>query len=82
MFSIRLPEELEKRIALLADRKQKTKSYIIKEAIIKYLEKEEPHNKSFELGKELFGQYGSGNGNLSTNYKKKVREKIHAKKSH
>lgn len=81
MLSIRLPEEIDKKIKMLASRKQITKTEIVKEALKEYIEKQEKLGDSFELGKDLFGKYGSGAGNLSAEYKKKVREKIHAKKS-
>ncbi|MBF0349395.1 MAG: hypothetical protein HQM11_00095 [SAR324 cluster bacterium] len=34
---------------------------------------------SWEIGKEFFGKYGSGQGHLSGQSKKIIREKIHAK---
>jgi hypothetical protein len=36
----------------------------------------------YEMGKDFFGKYGSGKGNLSETYKEKVREKINEKMSH
>jgi len=35
----------------------------------------------FELGKDLFGKYGS-NKALSENYKIKIKEKLHEKHTH
>lgn len=81
MFSIRLPGEMNKRIEILASREQKTKTEIVKEALQEYLDKQEKLENPFELGKDLFGKYGSGAGNLAAEYKKIVRDKIHAKKS-
>jgi len=82
MITVRLPKEMEKKIEALSQKKLTTKSEIIKEALQEYLEKQENLEKPFDLGKELFGKYGSGKGNLSIEYKKKVREKVHAKMSH
>ena len=80
MFSIRLPEKMDKKLTLLAAREGKPKSEIVKDALEEHLAKQEMLEKPFELGKDLFGKYGSGAGNLAAEYKKIVREKIHAKK--
>jgi len=36
----------------------------------------------YELGKNLFGQYGSGQTNLSTTYKKQFKNKLKLKFNH
>lgn len=82
MISIRLSKEIEEKINSIAERENLTKSEIIKEALEKYFENYENKMSPYELGKELFGKYGSKQGDLSTSYKKKVREKIHEKMSH
>jgi hypothetical protein len=82
MISIRLPKELEERLNLLSAKENVTKSEIVKEALAEYFAKKEKLASPFDLGKDLFGKYGSGTGTLSTEYKKKVREKIHAKMCH
>ncbi len=82
MISVRLPKELENQINALTKEKKITKSEIIKEALVLYLEKSEKIESSYDLGKDLFGKYGSRNGNLSSEYKSKVKEKIHEKNSH
>ncbi|MCL1833326.1 MAG: ribbon-helix-helix domain-containing protein [Leptospirales bacterium] len=81
MITVRLPAEIKQRLELLAKSKNKSKSDIIKEALMLFMFKEESKKDSYELGKEYFGKYGSGDGTLSTSYKKKVKEKIDAKKS-
>ena len=82
MLSVRLPEELEEKINLLSEQENTTKSDIVKEALENYIEKKEKQVKPYDLGKELFGKYGSGNGDLSTSYKQEVRKKINEKTSH
>lgn len=42
----------------------------------------EKTKQPYKLGEDLFGKYGSGDGTLSKDYKKKVREKIREKMSH
>ncbi|SDC82069.1 MULTISPECIES: CopG family ribbon-helix-helix protein [unclassified Candidatus Frackibacter] len=81
MISVRLSKELEEKINLLSQQKDLTKSDIVKEALEMYIEKEEEQKKPYELGEEFFGKYGSGQGDLSTQYKKKVSEKINEKMS-
>lgn len=82
MASFRLPRELEEKLASVCAREGVTKSEMIREALKEYLARRENSESPYELGKDLFGKYGSGVGNLSTEYKKRVREKIHAKMSH
>lgn len=64
------------------NQKKTTKSDIIKKALNSYLESYFKTSSPYDLGKDLFGNYGSGQSNLSTDYKKMIKEKIHAKHSH
>lgn len=82
MTSIRLSKELEEKLNSLSERENMTKSEIIKEALEEYLDNYEQKANPYDLGKELFGKYGSGKGDLSTSYKKKVRSKVNEKMSH
>ncbi|SKA03879.1 ribbon-helix-helix domain-containing protein [Selenihalanaerobacter shriftii] len=81
MISVRLSKELEEKINLLSQQEDITKSDIVKEALEMYMEKQEQQTKPYDLGEEFFGKYGSGQGDLSTTYKTKVREKINEKMS-
>ncbi|MCL2154325.1 MAG: ribbon-helix-helix domain-containing protein [Leptospirales bacterium] len=81
MITVRLPSEIKQRLEVLAKSRNKSKSEIIREALVLFMFKEESHKDSYELGKEYFGKYGSGDGSLSTNYKKKVKERLDAKHS-
>ncbi|TYB87856.1 MAG: CopG family transcriptional regulator [Kosmotoga sp.] len=82
MISVRLPKELEDKIERLSKQENMTKSDIVKEALSKYITEYENKSNPYELGEELFGKHGSGKGDLSRVYKKKVREKINEKMSH
>lgn len=82
MTSIRLPKELEEKLNSFAERENVTKSEIIKEALENYFDDYEEKTNPYDLGKEFFGRYGSGQGDLSVSYKKKVRNKIIEKVSH
>lgn len=81
MISVRLPHELEQRLEQLCLKNKMTKSEIINVALKEYLDKRERNENPYFLGEELFGKYGSSIGVLSFDYKKHVREKIHARKS-
>ncbi len=82
MTSIRLPSDVETKLAAIAKSEKTTKSDIIKKALASYLESYFITTSPYELGKDLFGNYGSGQSILSTEYKKMIKEKIHAKHSH
>jgi len=81
MTTVRLPDDIEKRLASLSRTKKKTKSELIKEALEQFFYQQGNEKDSYELGKEYFGQYGSGKGNLSVEYKKLIKEKIYAKRN-
>ena len=80
MTTVRLPIELEQKLDFLAKEKHKSKTEIIKEALESYFYEAENEKDSFELGLKYFGLYGSNAGNLSTDYKRILKEKINAKR--
>ena len=85
MVTVRLDESLESQLNLYAQQEHIPKSKIIKEALVYYFDmvKNNSHQKTpYELGKDLFGKYQSNDGDLSTTYKQKIKEKIDAKNSH
>ena len=79
MLSVRLPKELEEKIELLSEQENTTKSDIVKQALENYIDKKEKQAQPYDLGKKLFGKFGSGKGDLSTSYKQEVRKKINEK---
>ena len=82
MLSVRLPKELEEKINMLSEQENSTKSDLVKKALEKYIEEKEKQSQPYDLGKELFGNYGSGEGDLSVSYKQEVRKKIDEKTSY
>jgi predicted DNA-binding protein len=76
MTTVRLPDDIERKLATLSRAKKKSKSELIKEALEQFLHNEGNEKDSYELGKDYFGQYGSGKGDLSINYKRLLKEKI------
>jgi predicted DNA-binding protein len=81
MTTVRLPDDIEKKLATLSRTKKKSKSELIKEALEQFFHKEGNEKDSYELGREYFGQYGSGEGNLSIEYKRLLKGKINAKRN-
>ena len=79
MTTVRLPLEIEQRLEILSRQKHKSKTEIIKEALERLFYQEESEKDSYELGKELFGRYGSGDGSLSVTYKERIKGKLNAK---
>ena len=75
----RLPQDTRNKLLVLARTKKKTKSDIIKESLDMYYEYAENEIDSFTLGEPYFGKYGSDESDLSTTYKKRIKEKIRAK---
>jgi hypothetical protein len=81
MLSVRLPGELEKKVRQLAAAEGRTKTEIIRTALEVYVKSVGQAASPNEIGKNLFGRYGSGRGDLSISYKSKVKERIRAKRS-
>ncbi|MDR1971034.1 MAG: ribbon-helix-helix domain-containing protein [Treponema sp.] len=79
MTTIRLPQGLEEKLNTAAKTQNKPKSEFVREALSRYFAYEEAEKSSWELGEPYFGKYGSGDGNLSVDYKKRLKDKIHAK---
>lgn len=79
MTTVRLPADIEQRLEILARQRHTSKSDLIKEALESLFFASESEKDSYSLGEEYFGKYGSGDGSLSTTYKTKMKDKIHAK---
>jgi hypothetical protein len=79
MTTARLSYELEEKLDAIAKAKHISKTQYIGEAVAKYMGQEIEDKNSWELGEPFFGNYGSGDGNLSVDYKNRLREKIDAK---
>ncbi|GHU80815.1 hypothetical protein FACS189468_1650 [Spirochaetia bacterium] len=79
MTTTRLPCNLEQKLDAASKAQHKPKSDFVKEALVQYFAREETEKSSWEVGEPYFGNYGSGDGNLSAEYKDRLREKIRAK---
>jgi hypothetical protein len=77
-ITINLDPHLEKELESLVE----IEGINIPLLVQQYLEsliREKCQPTAWELGQDLFGKYGSGQGNLAKDRKKILREKIHAK---
>ena len=79
MISVRLDKSLEVRLTRAASAKGLSKSEYLRKILVENLEKEAGEESPWELGKDLFGRFGSGRSDLSVNRKALFRDKIHAK---
>jgi len=81
MLAVRLPEELENRLNSYMQKTDKTKTEIVKDALRLFFQTQEREESltPYELGKELFGRYESRSGDLSVNYKDKLKGKLREK---
>lgn len=80
--TIRLSKEIVQRLNQIAKKARTTKSKIIKEAIELYFQLRAPGQTPYELGKELFGKYGSRRTDLAINRKRILKEKLIAKRTY
>lgn len=78
-ISVRLDDELEHDLESVALRTGQSKSHIIKQSLKEYLAKQKPQPTAYELGKDLFGKYGSGKGDLAERHSEYLKEIIRAK---
>ncbi|MFP4487550.1 MAG: hypothetical protein ACLFOC_11370 [Campylobacterales bacterium] len=83
MASLRLPQELEAQLDTVAKQQHTTKTTLIKNAIVAFLDKlrEQEKLSSHELGADLFGVY-DGDSDLSTHIKRKTHKFLHEKHPH
>jgi len=78
-LSIRLDKRLAKELTRAARRSGVSKSELMRRCLREYIARQKIDNLAWEVGKNLFGRYGSGRSDLSRNAEKIVREKIRAK---
>ena len=80
-ISLRLDDQLTRRLASLAKAKRISKSELIRKCLRDYLVGQNQEPTAWELGKHLFGCYKSGQGDLSVRAKEIARERIHARRA-
>jgi len=80
MITLRLDPLLEEEINTVAKNLGLTKSGLVRESILEYLDKQKSPN-AWDIGQDLFGKYASGINHRSVDRKKLLKEKIRAKRS-
>jgi hypothetical protein len=78
--SLRLDKDLEKELQRSAAEEGLTKSQMLRQCLIEYLQRKKSNHLAWELGKDLFGKAGSGRRDLAANHKRIFREKLDARK--
>ena len=81
MISLRLSNDLDEKLNQIAKDEKISKSELVKRALVLYFEDYQKTHSPYDLGSDLFGKYGSGNGNLSQNYKNILKGKLREKHS-
>jgi predicted transcriptional regulator len=79
MLNVRLSDDAEKELARYCHDEGVSKSTVVKEAIAAYIAQRKKTRSAFEAGADLFGQEGSGTTDGSVSYKKKLKQRLHAK---
>jgi len=80
MITLRLDPTLEQKISNVAKNLGLSKSELVRKSLVEYLTKVNNQN-AWEAGQDLFGKYASGKGNLSSERKELLKEKLRAKRS-
>ncbi|HMV45304.1 MAG TPA: ribbon-helix-helix domain-containing protein [Leptospiraceae bacterium] len=76
MISLRLPQELERKLSEVATMENKSKSEVIKESLLYYINHLSQKPSAYDLGKKYFGQYKSGKQDKSVNHQKYIKDAI------
>lgn len=78
-LTVRLEPELEDKLEAYCKETGTTKSDVVKQSIAAYLVTRPGQSDAFEIGRDLFGRWGSGRKNLSAERKQAFREAVRAK---
>ncbi|TGM46522.1 CopG family transcriptional regulator [Leptospira biflexa] len=79
MISLRLPPDLERELDSLAKSEGKSRTEIVKQSILEYLQNRLHRKTPFELGSDLFGKHNSGMIDLAKNRKKYLQDNLRKK---
>ena len=80
-ISLRLEDHVQSKIAALAKARGISKSALIRQCLDDFLKSEAETPTAWELGKDLFGCWHSGRGDLSARIKEIAGERIHARRA-
>jgi hypothetical protein len=80
-ISLRLDDQLSRRLAVVAKAKGLSKSELVRKCLDEYLAGQEQQPSAWELGKDLFGCFDSGKGDLSVRAREIARERLHDRRA-
>lgn len=81
VISLRLNDRLRRKLAALAKARGISKSELIRKCLDEYLTHAADEPTAWDLGKDLFGCYDSGQGDWSKRAEDIARERIHARRA-
>jgi Arc/MetJ-type ribon-helix-helix transcriptional regulator len=79
-ITVRIDESTEARLRRLLKERGGSLSDFVRAAIAEKLEREAQKPTPYELGKHVFGRYGSGRSDLASNSEQFLREMVRAKR--
>lgn len=82
MLNVRLNKEEEEELHRYCDLNKVSKTDVVKKALATYFKKSKSEESVYELGEDLFGVAGSGDTDLSSTYKSKLKQKLGEKYTH
>jgi hypothetical protein len=77
-LTVKLDPKLERELARRSADQGVSKSAVVKRALAEYLAREPP--SAYEAGRDLFGRFGSGAGDLSARRRERYAEFVNAKR--
>jgi hypothetical protein len=80
-ISLRLDEQMTRKLTSVAKARGLSKSQLIRACLDDYLGAANQGPTAWEQGKDLFGCYNSGRGDLAARAKQIARERIHARRA-
>ncbi|GHU10374.1 hypothetical protein FACS1894185_1660 [Betaproteobacteria bacterium] len=76
VLTVRLTPGLQARLDSFSTNRRISRSAIVKAALVRYLEEEEREQDALSVGAAYFGKHASGEGDLSTTYKSRLKQKL------
>ncbi|NCN08978.1 MAG: ribbon-helix-helix protein, CopG family [Leptospira sp.] len=76
MISLRLPPELERKLDSFAKSEGKSRTEIVRDSILEYINKRQEDKTPFELGLDLFGKHNSELADLAQNRKEYLQKAV------
>jgi hypothetical protein len=79
MIHIFLSQEDENQLGQIARASHQSKEQLAESILRQYLDEQSAETRPFELGRDLFGKFGSADGSLSTAGSRVLKDKLSRK---